>query len=208
MRGLWLVGLSILGAGCVATTAVGVPSAVPALPDLGPAPELTGETWLNAEGPLHLADLGGKVVLLEMRTFGCINCQRVIPHLQAWHDNYASQGLIVIGNHYPEFAHERDLDALSQAIRRLGVTYAVAQDNDGATWRAYNNRYWPTLYLIDKRGRLRYQHIGEGAYAETEAAIQLLLAEPLASGGLGEGAYGPLPSVPQDPRHPSPESGG
>jgi len=195
MRGAGLVFLSILGAGCAATAeglwsdrgasreevegaADRTPAQAPVLPDLGSAPELTAETWLNAEQPLRLAGLGGKVVLLEMWTFGCINCQRVIPHLQAWHDAYASQGLVVIGNHFPEFAHERDLETLRQAVERLGVTYAVAQDNDGATWRAYNNHYWPTLYLIDKRGHLRYQHIGEGAYAETEAAIQSLLDEP------------------------------
>jgi thiol-disulfide isomerase/thioredoxin len=147
------------------------------LPDLGPAPELTNETWLNVGGPLRLADLGGSVVLLEMWTFGCINCQRVIPHVQAWHETYGPQGLVVIGNHFPEFSSERDLAALGRAVERLGVTYAVAQDNDGATWRAYDNHYWPTLYLIDKQGRLRYQHIGEGAYDETEAAIQALLAE-------------------------------
>lgn len=187
MRGVWLVLLSILGAGCAATAgtslaesqamASGATTPVPVLPDLGSAPELTGEIWLNADRPLRLADLGGKVVLLEMWTFGCINCQRVIPHLQAWHDAYASQGLVVIGNHYPEFAHERDLEALGKAVEQMGVTYAVTQDNEGTTWRAYNNHYWPTLYLIDKRGRLRYQHIGEGAYAETEAAIQSLLVE-------------------------------
>jgi thiol-disulfide isomerase/thioredoxin len=170
--------LSILGAGCAATATVSAPSAPLALPDLGPAPELTSEAWLNVERPLRLGDLAGKVVLLEMWTFGCINCQRVIPNLQAWHEAYSAVGLVVIGNHFPEFEHERNLDELRQAVERLGVTYAVAQDNDGETWRAYENHYWPTLHLIDKQGRLRYQHIGEGAYAETESAIQTLLAEP------------------------------
>ena len=186
-RAAGLVLLSILATGCAAIiggslsdgegATIGATAQIPDLPDLGPAPELTNETWLNVEDPLRLVDLRGQVVLLEMWTFGCINCQRVLPHIQAWHGAYASQGLIVIGNHFPEFAHERDLDALREAVERLGVTYAVAQDNEGTTWRAYNNHYWPTLYLIDKRGRLRYQHIGEGAYAETEAAIQSLLAE-------------------------------
>lgn len=83
----------------------------------------------------------------------------------------------MIGNHYPEFAYEKDLDNLKEAVQRLQITYAVAQDNDGATWRAYRNRYWPTLYLIDKRGHIRYQHVGEGGYGATEAAIQALLAE-------------------------------
>jgi hypothetical protein len=101
----------------------------------------------------------------------------VISSLREWHEAYAEQGLIVIGNHYPEFVHERDLDNLKEAVARFEIAYPVAQDNDGATWRAYKNRYWPTLYLIDKWGNLRYQHIGEGRYDETEAAIQALLAE-------------------------------
>lgn len=84
---------------------------------------------------------------------------------------------MIIGNHYPEFSHEADLDNLKDAVARFGIEYAVAQDNDGLMWHAYNNRYWPSLYLIDKRGHIRYRHIGEGAYAETEAAIQTLLAE-------------------------------
>jgi len=101
----------------------------------------------------------------------------VIPSVRDWHQKYSSHGLVVIGNHYPEFQHEADLENLKEAIVRLEVPYAVAQDNDGATWDAYRVRYWPTMMLIDKRGHLRYQHIGEGRYAETEAAIQTLLAE-------------------------------
>jgi hypothetical protein len=101
----------------------------------------------------------------------------VIPSLRGWHEKYNSQGLVVIGNHYPEFQYEADLDNLKDAIQRLEIPYAVAQDNDGKTWKAYHNRYWPTLYLIDKQGFIRYQHIGEGGYEETEAAIQALLME-------------------------------
>ena len=97
--------------------------------------------------------------------------------MRGWHNKYGDQGLVVIGNHYPEFSYERDLDNLKEALLRLDVPYAVAQDNDRKTWRAYRNRYWPTLYLIDKRGHIRYVHIGEGAYEETELAIQALLAE-------------------------------
>lgn len=85
---------------------------------------------------------------------------------------------MIIGNHYPEFGYEGDLQNLTEAVARLKIEYAVAQDNEGQTWTAYNTRYWPTLFLIDKQGHLRYQHIGEGRYAETEAAIQTLLAEP------------------------------
>jgi hypothetical protein len=102
----------------------------------------------------------------------------VIPYLREWYSQYADQGLIVIGNHFPEFAYERDLDNLTQALNHLDVKYPVAQDNDRKTWGAYRTRYWPTLYLIDKQGNLRFQHIGEGRYDETEAAILVLLAEP------------------------------
>lgn len=147
------------------------------LPDLGPAPELTNDTWLNTDQPLRLADLHGKVVLLDMWTFGCINCKHVIPSLKDWHNNYASDGLVIIGNHYPEFSFESDLDNLKKAVSDLEIPYAIAQDNNGETWKAYGTRYWPTLYLIDKNGHLRYTHIGEGGYDTTEEAIQVLLDE-------------------------------
>jgi len=148
-----------------------------ALKDYGLAPELHNKVWLNVEHPLRLADLRGKVVLLEMWTFDCINCQHVMPALKGWHQKYSDQGLVIIGNHYPEFANEAKLDNLKQAIQRFEIPYAVAQDNDGATWNAYDNRYWPALYLIDKNGHIRYVTIGEGTYDETESAINTLLAE-------------------------------
>jgi hypothetical protein len=94
-----------------------------------------------------------------------------------WHDRYKDQGLVIIGNHFPEFAYEKELSNLQDAIVRFDIQYAVAQDNNGDTWRAYKNHYWPTLYLMDKQGHIRYIHIGEGGYAATEAAIQALLAE-------------------------------
>jgi thiol-disulfide isomerase/thioredoxin len=147
------------------------------LPDLGLAPELTNDTWLNVDSPLRLADLRGKVVIVEMWTFGCINCQHVIPSLKEWHDKYKDQGLVIIGNHFPEFSYESDLQNLKKAIDEEGIEYAVAQDNNGDTWRAYKNHYWPTLYLIDKQGHMRYVHIGEGRYKETEENIRVLLAE-------------------------------
>lgn len=175
---LFLVGALLLG-GCAANPSQGAANRnqPAALPDLGAAPELTNQVWLNTPQPLRLADLRGKVVLLEMWTFGCINCQNTLPTVIGWHARYASQGLVVIGNHYPEFTHERDLGNLQEAVQRAGILYPVAQDNEGDTWRAYQNSYWPTLYLIDKRGRLRYVHIGEGAYDSTEQAIQALLVE-------------------------------
>jgi len=147
------------------------------LPDLGLAPELTNNTWLNVDSPLRLADLRGKVVILEMWTFGCINCQHVIPSLKEWHSKYKDQGLVIIGNHFPEFSYESDLQNLKSAVMKNGIEYAVTQDNNGDTWRAYKNQYWPTLYLIDKQGHFRYIHIGEGRYKETEENIKALLAE-------------------------------
>jgi hypothetical protein len=97
--------------------------------------------------------------------------------LREWHNEYKDEGLVIIGNHYPEFSYERELENLKQALVDLDVPYPVAQDNERATWVAYKNHYWPTLYLIDKRGHIRYVHVGEGRYAETEVAIQDLLAE-------------------------------
>jgi thiol-disulfide isomerase/thioredoxin len=147
------------------------------LPDLGLAPELTNTTWLNVDAPLRLADLHGKVVIVEMWTFGCINCQHVMPSLKDWHARYKDQGLVIIGNHFPEFGYEADLENLKNAIAQNEIEYAVAQDNNGDTWRAYDNHYWPALYLIDKQGHIRYVHIGEGRYKETEENIKALLEE-------------------------------
>ncbi len=175
---LVLLSLSAILAGCSFSAVDADPNTSPGnLSDLGRAPELTNEVWLNTDHPLRLAELRGKVVLLEMWTFGCINCRHVIPTLKTWHHKYQDQGLVIIGNHYPEFSYEEDLGNLREAVKDLGIEYPIAQDNQGETWQAYHNRYWPTLYLIDKKGTIRYRHIGEGNYAETEAAIQTLLAE-------------------------------
>lgn len=172
--------LTLFLAACATTqtTEPNLPMITASLPDLGPAPELMNDTWLNVDSPLRLGDLRGKVVALEMWTFGCINCQHVIPSLKEWDEKYREQGLVIIGNHYPEFSFEANLDNLKDAIARNEIQYAVAQDNERLTWDAYNNHYWPALYLIDKRGHIRYVHIGEGAYAKTESAIQALLEEP------------------------------
>jgi thiol-disulfide isomerase/thioredoxin len=147
------------------------------LPDYGAAPELTNQIWLNVDHPLYLADLRGQVVMIEMWTLGCINCQHVIPSLRDWYAKYKAQGFVIIGNHFPEFEYEAKLDNLKQALKQYQIEYPVAQDNAGVTWNAYQNRYWPSLFLVDKRGHIRYRHIGEGAYDTTEAAIQSLLAE-------------------------------
>ncbi len=146
-------------------------------PVLGQAPELVGDTWLNTDAPLTLASLKGKVVLLEMWTFGCVNCRNTLPALKDWHARFAERGLVVIGNHYPEFGYEADLDNLKQAVADLGISYPIVQDNTGDNFRAYRANYWPTIYLIDGQGRLRYVHIGEGEYEETEQVINALLDE-------------------------------
>ena len=182
MKSLWLlvvaIGLSACSSGAASANMTSLlATSTKKLPDLGPAPELENTVWLNTDSPLHLADLRGKVVGVEMWTFGCINCQHVLPSLKGWYAKYKDQGFVLIGNHFPEFEYERDLNNLKQAVAQAGIEYPVTQDNNGATWRAYRNNYWPALYLIDKHGRIRYVHVGEGAYAETEANIQSLLAE-------------------------------
>ncbi|MBN3804029.1 thioredoxin family protein [Paraburkholderia sp. Ac-20336] len=141
-----------------------------------PAPEFTGITqWLNSE-PLKLQQLRGKVVLVDFWTYSCINCANTLPYVKSWNQKYKDQGLTVIGVHTPEYPFERDTGNVKTAIKRLGISYPVAQDNQYATWNAYNNQYWPAFYLIDKKGQIVYSHFGEGDYAQTEAKIQALLA--------------------------------
>ena len=150
------------------------------LPNRGVAPELRSLSWLNTDTPLRLEALRGKVVLLEFWTFDCINCIHTLPYVEAWHQAYADQGLVVVGIHFPEFSYEHNLDNVFAATQRLNVSYPVGIDNDGATWNAYGQRYWPTMYLIDKHGVIRHTSIGEGYYDQTERAIQTLLAETYA----------------------------
>lgn len=133
--------------------------------------------WLNGS-PLTVADLVGSVVLIQFWTFACINCQRTLPYIVKWHQEYAEQGLKVVGVHTPEFAFERDASNVKKALQQHQITYSVPLDNDFKTWKAYDNGYWPQLYLADRQGKLRYNHIGEGAYDETEQTIRQLLQEP------------------------------
>jgi thiol-disulfide isomerase/thioredoxin len=141
------------------------------------APPLNGATqWLNSQ-PLSNEMLRGKVVLVDFWTYSCINCLRTLPYLKAWDEKYRAQGLLIIGVHAPEFAFEKDLNNVAQAVRDLGIHYPVAIDNQYAIWNAYQNQYWPAHYLIDAQGRIRHQHFGEGAYQETEQMIQTLLKE-------------------------------
>jgi cytochrome c biogenesis protein CcdA/thiol-disulfide isomerase/thioredoxin len=148
-----------------------------ALPVEGSLPSLSGAVeWLNSP-PLTAEQLKGKVMLVDLWTYSCINCLRSIPYVRAWADNYKDQGLVVIGVHAPEFAFEKNIGNVKQAVAKLKIDYPVAVDNDYAIWRAFNNEYWPADYFIDAKGQIRHHFFGEGGYAESEKVIQQLLAE-------------------------------
>jgi len=141
------------------------------------APDFSGiYNWINSE-PLKMVDLQGKVVLIDFWTYSCVNCKRTLPYINAWYDKYHDEGLVIVGVHTPEFLFEYKTENVKTAIEKYDIKYPVAQDNDRGTWNAYNNRYWPRKYLIDKDGYIRYDHIGEGGYNETEMEIQKLLSE-------------------------------
>ena len=146
------------------------------LQDRGPAPEFEPANWVNSE-PVKLAGLRGKPVLLEFWTFGCINCQHVLPYLKSWYDEFSDKGLAFVSFHAPEFDNEKKLENVQQAIKDFGIKYPVAQDNDFKTWNKYSVRGWPTLFLIDKKGHIRFTQFGEGAYDQIHTGIQMLLAE-------------------------------
>jgi cytochrome c biogenesis protein CcdA/thiol-disulfide isomerase/thioredoxin len=145
------------------------------LPDYGQAPPLHADgAWINST-PLTLAQLRGKVVLIDFWTYSCINCLRTLPHLKAWYAAYHPKGLVIIGVHTPEFAFEHVTSNVRAAVKRLGITYPVVQDNRYKTWDNYANQYWPAEYLIDKQGHVRHTNFGEGEYDQTEALIRRLL---------------------------------
>ncbi|HWO07393.1 MAG TPA: redoxin family protein [Candidatus Paceibacterota bacterium] len=133
--------------------------------------------FVNSE-PFKLADfVGEKVILVDFMTYSCINCQRTFPHLVSWYESYKDDGFIIVGIHTPEFAFEKNEENVERAMREAGITYPIVLDNDYGTWRAYGNHYWPRKYLIDIHGNIVYDHIGEGAYEETEEKIRELLHE-------------------------------
>ena len=157
-----------------------VPQIMPAaaqLSDQGGFPSLGGATqWFNSK-PLTASDLRGKVVLVDFWTYTCINWRRQLPYVRSWAEKYKDQGLVVIGVHTPEFEFERNVDNVRWAIEDMKVDYSVALDSDYAIWRAFKNRYWPALYFIDAKGRIRHHQFGEGEYEQSERVIQQLLAE-------------------------------
>ncbi len=148
------------------------------LVNCGPAPNFAGiTTWLNTPGgkPLSLSGLRGKVVLVDFWTYSCINCQRTLPHVEAWYAKYAKDGLVVVGVHTPEFAFEHVVSNVRTQSAALGVRYPIAVDNNYSTWNAYDNEYWPADYLVDASGDVRHISFGEGGYGTTEQLIRQLL---------------------------------
>jgi thiol-disulfide isomerase/thioredoxin len=140
-------------------------------------PSLGGATaWLNSP-PLSAADLRGKVVLVDFWTYTCVNWLRTLPYIRAWAEKYREHGVVVIGVHTPEFPFEHDLENVRRAVQDMRVEYPIAIDNDYAIWDAFNNLYWPALYLVDAQGRIRAHQFGEGAYEQSEMMLQQLLAE-------------------------------
>src|SRR4051794_15218015 len=166
---------------------------------LGKAPDFTGnERWFNTAGsrPLSLANLRGKVVLVDFWTYTCINCLRTLPYLKALDQRYRKDGLVIVGVHTPEFPFERDAGNVQRAIQQNGIKYPVAQDNKYGTWDAYGNQYWPAEYFIDAQGRVRFTHFGEGGYKEKEHVVRELLAEAGERVGRGRThAHGQQPSA-------------
>ena len=140
------------------------------------APEISSGLWINSE-PLTLKSLNGRVVLIDFWTFACYNCRNTLPSLKKWDVQYRDQGLTVIGVHTPELDFERDIDELRREVAGLGIKYPIVTDQDYSTWKAYGVEAWPTVFLLDKQGRIRWTHVGEGYYDETEEVIKTLLAE-------------------------------
>jgi len=139
-------------------------------------PEIVSEQWLNS-APLSADELRDKVVLVEFWTFACWNCQHVEPYIKQWHNRYKEKGLVIIAVHTPEFTFEHKLNKLRNYMIEHELHYPVAVDNDSRIWRSFHNWAWPTIYLVGKQGRIRYKHVGEGGYKETEGTILRLLNE-------------------------------
>jgi thiol-disulfide isomerase/thioredoxin len=172
-----IAGLVVLTAGLLAGSPL-----FPLHADAGAsAPGLSGGgPWFNTDGrPLSIGSLRGKVVGVEMWTAGCENCLNVLPYMKKWYTKYHDQGFVLVGVHTPEFAHEGQVQYVREAIARLGIAYPVVMDNNYRIWNAYHNNYWPALYLVDKRGQIRYTHFGEGDYDVTERQIAALIKEQI-----------------------------
>jgi thiol-disulfide isomerase/thioredoxin len=142
------------------------------------APNFTGiSNWFNSP-PLNIADLRGKVVLVDFWTYGCVNCVNALPHVTELYAKYRDRGLVVVGIHTPEFPFERSASNVQAALKRHGISYPVAQDNDSQTWNAYRNQYWPAQYIVDQNGKIVFVHAGEGQYEQMDRTIARLLNTP------------------------------
>jgi thiol-disulfide isomerase/thioredoxin len=160
------------------------------------APELDGISgYVNINAEDLSKQIKGKVVLYDIWTYSCINCQRTLPYLIAWNDKYADKGLLIVGIHSPEFEFEKDINNVEMAVSKFGIKYPVILDNDKKIWNAFENRYWPRKYIADDEGYIRYDHIGEGSYDETEKVIRDLLKERAARLGLDMTITQPLVEV-------------
>ena len=140
------------------------------------APEFAKGNWINSE-PLTLDKLRGRVVLVEFWTFGCYNCRNTLPSVKDWDTRYRERGLTIVGVHTPETDSEYSIDNVRKEVPALGIKYAIVTDNDYKTWKAYGVEAWPTIVVLDKQGRVRWVHVGEGRYYETESVIKTLLSE-------------------------------
>ncbi len=155
------------------------------LDDEGPFPGFDGGgAWINSK-PLSAAALRGKVVVVDFWTFSCSNCLAALPHVKALEAKFRDRGVVVVGVHTPELAHERVESNVRDAVRRLGIVYPVVIDGDNRIWNAFNNEYWPAVYIVDANGRIRFHHFGEGAYDEQEQVVETLLQD--ASGSAQQG---------------------
>jgi thiol-disulfide isomerase/thioredoxin len=139
------------------------------------APNFVGiDRWLNS-APLTLADLRGKVVMVQFWTYGCYNCVNTLPYVTRLYETYKDRGFVVVGIHTPEFPFEKSTGNVEAALKRHGIHYPVAQDNEYATWNAYRNQYWPAQYILDQNGKIVFEHAGEGAYDEMERVVRRLV---------------------------------
>ena len=173
-------GLIAAGVVFLAIIFIGLDESVSIIQDSGikKAPNLVGiSDYLNTTPEKLSKDMENKVILYDIWTYSCVNCIRTLPYITAWDEKYADQGLLIIGIHSPEFEFEKNAENVQVAIEKYGIDYPVVLDNDMKTWKAFENNYWPRKYIADHQGNLRYDHIGEGGYQETEKIIQQLLEE-------------------------------
>ena len=180
----FLAATAAVVAACLTSTAIPCPSGELAADQAAPfavaaaqnaAPNFAGiSNWFNS-APLNMTDLRGKVVLVDFWTYGCVNCVNTLPHVTELYAKYRDRGLVVVGVHTPEFPFERSASNVQAALKRHGITYPVAQDNNSQTWNAYRNQYWPAQYIVDQSGKIVFQHDGEGQYEQMDRTIARLL---------------------------------